>query len=206
MIDKPKSIETIYNGYRFRSRLEARWAVLFDAMGIEYEYEPQGFDLGDGIYYLPDFLLHGVKGRNDGFEKDNNSVWVEVKGVNNYHDISSEDLTKIERFSKYYPLYLVGNIPNPKLNIRNPRLSVHCSNVMHDIGNDASDLFSCVYIDGDQFGLALCIDTSGAPSLIDANCNQRYMPDDEATDRAYRIARMARFEHGETPIKGGASF
>ena len=32
-----KPIETIYNGYRFRSRLEARWAVLFDALGVEME-------------------------------------------------------------------------------------------------------------------------------------------------------------------------
>ena len=36
-----KPIETVYNGYRFRSRLEARWAVFFDAAGIEYEYEPE---------------------------------------------------------------------------------------------------------------------------------------------------------------------
>ena len=38
-----KAIETVYNGYRFRSRLEARWAVFFDAMQIRYEYEPEGF-------------------------------------------------------------------------------------------------------------------------------------------------------------------
>ena len=30
-----KPIETVYNGYRFRSRLEARWAVFFRAVGIE---------------------------------------------------------------------------------------------------------------------------------------------------------------------------
>jgi hypothetical protein len=29
-----QAIETFYRGYRFRSRLEARWAVLFDALGI----------------------------------------------------------------------------------------------------------------------------------------------------------------------------
>jgi hypothetical protein len=27
-----KAIETSYKGYRFRSRLEARWAVFFDAL------------------------------------------------------------------------------------------------------------------------------------------------------------------------------
>lgn len=51
-----KAIETRYNGYHFRSRLEARWAVFFDTAGIMYSYEPQGFDL-DGLYYLPDFWL-----------------------------------------------------------------------------------------------------------------------------------------------------
>ena len=55
-----KAIETEYKGYRFRSRLEARWAVFFDACGVKWEYEPEGYDLGDGTYYLPDFLLHGV--------------------------------------------------------------------------------------------------------------------------------------------------
>lgn len=51
-----KAIETVYKGYRFRSRLEARWAVFFDTLGIEYEYEKEGFDL-DGVWYLPDFWL-----------------------------------------------------------------------------------------------------------------------------------------------------
>jgi len=49
-------IETRYKGYRFRSRLEARWAVFFDAAGIEWEYEPEGFRIGDAPY-LPDFWL-----------------------------------------------------------------------------------------------------------------------------------------------------
>jgi hypothetical protein len=52
-----KAIQTVYNGYRFRSRLEARWAVFFDALGIKWEYEPEGFEFSDGVKYLPDFLL-----------------------------------------------------------------------------------------------------------------------------------------------------
>lgn len=50
-------IETHYKGYRFRSRLEARWAVFFDAVGVRFEYEQQGFKLNDGTFYLPDFYL-----------------------------------------------------------------------------------------------------------------------------------------------------
>jgi len=66
---KIQAIETTYNGYRFRSRLEARWAVFFDAIGQEYEYEPEGFELMSGRY-LPDFCF----GRDSKYPQ-----WVEVK-------------------------------------------------------------------------------------------------------------------------------
>lgn len=62
-----KAIETQYKGYRFRSRLEARWAVFFDAMGIEWQYEPEGYDLGVLGWYLPDFFLPA------------SNIWIEVK-------------------------------------------------------------------------------------------------------------------------------
>lgn len=52
-----RAIETIYKGCRFRSRLEARWAVVFDELDIQWEYEPEGFILPDGTWYLPDFYL-----------------------------------------------------------------------------------------------------------------------------------------------------
>jgi hypothetical protein len=52
-----KAIETEYKGYRFRSRLEARWAVFFDALEAEWTYEPEGYDLGAEGWYLPDFFL-----------------------------------------------------------------------------------------------------------------------------------------------------
>lgn len=51
-----KAIQTEYKGYRFRSRLEARWAVFFDELNIQYQYEPDGFPLKSG-WYLPDFYL-----------------------------------------------------------------------------------------------------------------------------------------------------
>lgn len=56
-----KAIDTYYNGYKFRSRLEARWAVFFDAIGVKYEYEPEGLLLHDGTKYLPDFYLPQFK-------------------------------------------------------------------------------------------------------------------------------------------------
>ena len=64
-----KAIETRYKGYRFRSRLEARWAVFFDAMGVKWEYEKEGYDLGEAGWYLPDFWLPRLK------------CWIEIKGA-----------------------------------------------------------------------------------------------------------------------------
>jgi hypothetical protein len=61
-----KPIETWYKGIRFRSRLEARWAVFFDALGIRWEYESQGYVI-DGRPYLADFWL------------PTQSTWAEVK-------------------------------------------------------------------------------------------------------------------------------
>ena len=96
-----KAIQTEYKGYLFRSRLEARWAVFFDACGVEWEYEPEGYDLGNGLYYLPDFLLHGVAGRSG------EDLYVEVKGR-----MTDEDAEKIKRFADQgNPVLIVGKLP-----------------------------------------------------------------------------------------------
>jgi hypothetical protein len=47
-----QSIPTMYNGIYFRSRLEARWAAIFDLLRWPWTYEP--FDLKN---YIPDFIL-----------------------------------------------------------------------------------------------------------------------------------------------------
>lgn len=73
------AIETHYAGCRFRSRLEARWAVFFDTLGIEWQYEPQGYLVGpQHTSYLPDFWLPGLE------------RWVEVKGL-----LTAKDFTTL---------------------------------------------------------------------------------------------------------------
>lgn len=61
-----KAIETLYKGHRFRSRLEARWAVFLDAIKTPWEYEKEGYELPSGRY-LPDFWLPELH------------AWMEVK-------------------------------------------------------------------------------------------------------------------------------
>src|SRR6516164_4732245 len=65
-----KAIETKYGGYKFRSRLEARWAVAFDEWELPWEYEPEGYNVATAsgnVRYLPDFWLGPGQ-------------WAEVKG------------------------------------------------------------------------------------------------------------------------------
>ncbi len=62
-----KAIPTTYNGTLFRSRLEARHAVLMDTLGVEYHYEYEGYQLPSG-WYVPDFWLPSV------------GKWLEIKG------------------------------------------------------------------------------------------------------------------------------
>lgn len=105
-----QAIQTHYDGYHFRSRLEARWAVFFTLAGIPYQYEIEGFKTAKGKGYLPDFYLPDC------------GLWVEVKG--NLDSIDSDWLT--ERASALPPppentrgesfggLMLVGDVPSPK--------------------------------------------------------------------------------------------
>lgn len=96
-----QAIETRYKGYRFRSRLEARWAVFFDALGIEWEYEKEGYDLGEAGLYLPDFWLPQVK------------MWAEVKPL----DLSPDERGKCEDLviTTGYPCLLLVGIPDHKI-------------------------------------------------------------------------------------------
>lgn len=96
-----RAIETEYAGYRFRSRLEARWAVFFDALKVEYQYEAEGFDLGGGLWYLPDFWLPEL------------DCWLEIKG----QEPTGEEREKCERLAvgSEKPVYVF--VGDPWLNI-----------------------------------------------------------------------------------------
>ena len=170
-----KPIETIYNGYRFRSRLEARWAVFFDAMGIKYEYEPQGVEFADGTKYLPDFLLY-VRHRSYTEEDEWEPVYAEVKGV-----MSENDLHKIDLLSGHHPVIVFGQLPADSCE--------YCS-VMH---NDYR-FHSFLFMDGDYYCALFSVHNN-----VRWICGSNHEEWDggEAMDKALLKARQARFEHGE---------
>ena len=121
-----KPIETLYRGHYFRSKAEARFAVFLDCLGVKWEYEPQGFDLGNGLKYLPDFKIYNVEIWDENRDKCNYDtytpkmldIWVEVKGMwkdDKPGELSDFDYEKINRFvfdgseSVINPLWVAGN-------------------------------------------------------------------------------------------------
>lgn len=98
-----KPIETRFTGYRFRSRLEARWAVFFETLGLQWEYEPEGFELSDGRWYLPDFRVRAAGGIEQ---------WYEVKPTAGSDDRKLDRLAddlRQARVEKFHAKTLVGD-------------------------------------------------------------------------------------------------
>lgn len=52
-----RALPASFKGIQYRSRLEARWAVFMDFLGIPFVYESEAYRLGEGICYLPDFWI-----------------------------------------------------------------------------------------------------------------------------------------------------
>lgn len=189
-----KAIETVYNGYRFRSRLEARWAVFFDALGIEYEYEPEGFDLANGMRYLPDFKLLNWRGRDSQNEE---CLWVEIKPKMNATDAEKVNMFcgKLER-----PMAILSDIPQ--------NYEDWLSKGFESLGfGFYSNNFHC--IDGDFFsyGIAPTVDTFSDGYIKQyktfelCGADSSYWDDRqiEIVNKALLKAKMSRFEFGETP-------
>lgn len=190
-----KAIETVYNGYRFRSRLEARWAVFFDALGIKYEYEKEGYDLGDAGWYLPDFWL------------PDDELWVEIKGP----DPTPKDIHKIKAMTNNpvgdieYPCVIMftGQI-RPLLMVYEYDLQTGISVVCSNPGKcfafgkqypqtwHFSKCQQCGYTTVTKWGLSgMCpVDDCKADSLHIGAIHHDI-------DLAFDKAVQARFEHGE---------
>lgn len=214
-----KAIQTRYKGCHFRSRLEARWAVFFDTLGIEWAYEEEGFekeniegffDKGSGEWkticvgrerYLPDFRI-GEKG---------SGLYVEVKGDKSQLINKSNELNELHDFDGILPrfqdslgkcrgLLLLGDIPEPKQMI-----------TLHPIMQHRKGVFRsyAVFNYGCRFLVLNVIDDSFLSKTLsiepeyEAKWDNTHLQIDigkyyKKIDDAYRAARSARFEHGES--------
>lgn len=170
-----QAIETRYRGYRFRSRLEARWAVAFEQLGCQWTYEVEGFRLPSGAHYLPDFGVElSVASAHP--------LWffVEVKG--NLAEFVGWD--RLWEFASYSPLLILENIPDPQPGA--PSALFPLLRAQHHRRVD------WIWFQGG--GKAGILPASDHPSA-----GFRVASESRA-EQAFFAARGARFEHGERPL------
>lgn len=169
-----KAIETEYAGCRFRSRLEARWAVFLDHLNIGWRYEPEGFEF-DGERYLPDFFLPG------------SATFLEVKGA---QDALDADRERLHRFSRHLPLsqkiVVLGEVPDA----RPDRCPMHGA-----FWNGYTGVAIVVTHDVDDYAFAFM--PAGNPVQADSP-NLGGLGSWPEITGAYIAARRARFEFGES--------
>ena len=84
---EPKVFKVEKTGHYVRSGWEKAVDLLLHEKGVEYAYEPQGFDCGEEGDYYPDFIV-----RDD--------VVIEVKGY-----VWDRNVAKAEQFMDKYPEY-----------------------------------------------------------------------------------------------------
>ena len=192
-----KAIETAYRGYRFRSRLEARWAVFFDALGLKWEYEKEGFHLPGGEMYLPDFYLPESKS------------WIEIKGG----PATDKEIDKCVDFLKGK---IIASEATDLIALADAKVTWGILDSIKELAGTepskdkvseiASDLIACVrnrekvylfegFADNGWF-----MTTDGAVQVAPMRAIW-FLANKKTSDlhSAFFKARGARFEHGETP-------
>lgn len=199
-----QAIETRYKGYRFRSRLEARWAVFFDTLGIEWEYEPEGFALGQGVYYLPDFRLVSKSGETH--------FWIEIKA----QDPSEIEQMKAEGLalglgnpsmivfgipgSERYMLYA----PQEQMWFKDQDIDgypvwcdyIYCQQYLTELWESYVTLRPETMIGVTTWEDFITKYYTDSVKYFDVNTHRARC---ERLQCAYSASRSARFEHGETP-------
>lgn len=196
-----KAIETLYKGYRFRSRLEARWAVCFDSLGIRWEYEKQGYVVND-TPYLPDFWVPYPFIPDAGF-------WIEIKPteptqgeidlVAGLVEMTGHRgfLIAGQPWAWEHTVYAFEHHRNGKpksipitrnclVLVRKPAHTLDYGEGRADGDGFPADTQLCV---GTDYGFVTPCDDNGHPIDLEHL----------ALSKAFRAARSARFEHGEKP-------
>lgn len=203
------AIQTNYAGCRFRSRLEARWAVFFNELDIMWQYEPQGYTVGpDATAYLPDFWLPDAQ------------LWVEVKGALEQRDLETliwsasaaglpavgPSSTNPCRPADVWPwrgrILLLGDIPDAADRaVAHRRLDsigdlVVAQMVIIRPGPALVSVFAPEpvnqFVAGEQA-------TGDRLKRLMTGYELPFVEAHPRVAKAYRAARSARFEHGETP-------
>jgi hypothetical protein len=176
-----KAIQTRYAGYLFRSRLEARWAVFFDALKLDWKYEPEGFELPSRKYYLPDFKINLRRGH----------LWIDVKP----NGVWCPELVElIHAAPSNWTATVLNDIPDPRTEYAGHEVWFGCdgdssSSMCPTAGMDCFYTF-CTCKSCGEVGFEF----SHEAGRIGCGCGS-WHGNDPRIAAAFAAARSARFEH-----------
>ena len=113
------ALPTYYNGVRFKSALEARWAMYFDLIDIEWRYEDEGYSLPSGPY-LPDFWLP-VAGMHAEVKPETGFSLLEVTRCLDLFDMTRKPVMLLDGWPRACPFYVISAnmLPNSRFGDKN---------------------------------------------------------------------------------------
>lgn len=164
-----EAIPTEYKGIKFRSKLEATYAKLFDYFDMNWMYEVEGYQFQDGTWYLPDFYF------------PDQDLFVEVKGV-----MCELDEHKINLLNRVKPV-IVG-FPDGNLKWYHYAYTTYYDNAYcecEEVRYGEVEICTCPCCGKLQFRI-LSPSNCGIPNTI--KCN--YFFPDPTTDESWSSARM----------------
>lgn len=180
-----KVIPTYYKGIKFRSRIEARWAVFFDALKVRFEYEKEGYSL-EGKPYLPDFYLQDLK------------CFIEIKGEKPTRQ--EQELAYLLSKESGVPVHIFsGSVPTPGMETWN---DCGFETFTFDSTSKEQKLQGQEYLQS-IYAVNRCprckkvgFSRKGIVGELPCGCwsSNRSMRQDELVSKAYLKARSARFE------------
>lgn len=196
-----KAIETRYKGYRFRSRLEARWAIFFDALGLQWEYEKEGFILPSGRYYLPDFWIEGlgwfeIKPKPANFDGE---AWPVTGSLEEEFFVADDDAFDNKNAYQGQKGGILYGTPGPAYNFDYDGISFYAGTPGHDSPYYFCECSGCGSINFEYCGRSeRGIHPQSCP-FVTNNRYREFNPNSPRILAAAEKARSARFEHGESP-------
>lgn len=175
-----KAIETEYNGILFRSKTEARWALFMDVIGCKYVYEPEGYDLGDNIFYCPDFYLPKL------------DAFLEIKPITGGLDSPTEKFVQSTRKTIYTMYGIPCHVDDREFGLNEIQYYINNSDIETCVGWDDAQEF-CICPNCRRVSIQYC----GRTDRINCRCQKSnhgdkgYNWDDPLLLKAYSIVKQS---------------
>lgn len=181
-----QAIQTVYKGCKFRSRLEARWAVFLDSLSVNWSYENEGYNL-NGIWYLPDFFVSDW------------DCWIEIKGINPSEDESNKCQLLAELSGK--KVLLISGEPWVENSKNHYNISFYDTTKWKDQSGSSGWEFGEGRRCSEEIWLMNDMNAFALRAIPHQGDHKFPLSGTFATSivNALSTARQARFEHGETP-------